>query len=70
MAEDDDDDDEKLFLRPLDAVARGQKAKITISFVMKNSKNNNIIFGFSFQFYVFGFSLSNKQNISQGLCLS
>ena len=25
MAEDDDDYDEKLFLRPLDAVARGQK---------------------------------------------
>ena len=26
---------------------------------MKKSKNNNIILGFSFQFYVFGFSLSN-----------
>ena len=25
MADDDNDDDEKLFLRPLDAVARGQK---------------------------------------------
>ena len=24
--DDDDDDDKKLFLRPLDAVARGQKA--------------------------------------------
>ena len=26
--DDDDDDDEKLFLRPLDAVARGQKPNI------------------------------------------
>ena len=38
-----------------------KNAKITISFFMKNSKNNNIILGFSFQFYVFGFSLSNKR---------
>ena len=30
---------------------------------MKNSNNNNIILGLSFQFYVFGFSLSNEQNI-------
>ena len=47
-----------------------KKAKITISFAMKNSNNNNIILGFTFQFYVFGFSLSNEQNISQGLDLS
>ena len=40
-----------------------KKAKITISFFMKNSKNNTIILGFSFQFYVFGFRLSNEQNI-------
>ena len=39
-----------------------KKAKITISFFMKNSRNSNIILGFSFQFYVFGFSLSNEQN--------
>ena len=31
---------------------------------MKKSKNNNIILGFSFQFYVSAFSLSNEQNIS------
>ena len=37
-----------------------KKAKITISFFMKNSKINNIIWGFSFYFYVFGFSLSNE----------
>ena len=37
-----------------------KKAKITTSFFMKNSKSNNIILGFSFQFYVFGFSLSNE----------
>ena len=30
---------------------------------MKNSKNNNIILGFIFYFYVFGFSLSNEKNI-------
>ena len=30
---------------------------------MKNSENNNIFLGFSFQFYAFGFSLSNEQNI-------
>ena len=29
-----------------------KKAKIIMSFFMKNSKNNNIILGFSFQFYV------------------
>ena len=40
-----------------------KKAKITIKFFMKNSKNNNIILGFSFYFYVFGFSLSNEYNI-------
>ena len=34
-----------------------KKAKITISFFMENSKNNNIILGFSL---FFGFSLSNK----------
>ena len=33
-----------------------KKAKITISFFRRKSKNNNIILGFSFQFYVFGFS--------------
>ena len=32
---------------------------------MKNSKNNNIILGFSFLFYVFGFSLSNGFDIRQ-----
>ena len=31
---------------------------------MKNSQNNNIILGFTVQFYVFGFSLSNEQNKS------
>ena len=31
---------------------------------MKKSKNNNIILGFSFQFYVFGFSLSNGSDSS------
>ena len=36
-----------------------KKAKITMSFFMKNSKNNNIILGFSFSFYVFGFSWRN-----------
>ena len=41
-----------------------KKAKITIIFFMKNFKNKNIILGFSFQFYVFGFSLSNQQNTS------
>ena len=41
-----------------------KKAKITISFFMKNSKNSNIIVGFVFYFYVFGFSLSNEQNIN------
>ena len=40
-----------------------KKAKITISFFKKKSKNNNIILGFSFKFYVFSFSLSNEQNI-------
>ena len=30
---------------------------------MKKFKNNNIILGFSFQFYVFGFSLSNGFDI-------
>ena len=39
-----------------------KKAKITLLFLMKNSNNNNIILGFSFQFYIFGFSLSNEQN--------
>ena len=39
-----------------------KKAKTTILFFMKNSRNNNIILGFRFQFYVFGFSLSNEQN--------
>ena len=29
-----------------------KKAKITISFFMKNSKNNNIILGFSFMYLV------------------
>ena len=33
-----------------------KKAKITIWFFRRKSKNNNIILGFSFQFYVFGFS--------------
>jgi hypothetical protein len=37
-----------------------KKAKITILFFMKNSKNNNIILGFIFYFYVFRFSLSNE----------
>ena len=36
-----------------------KKAKITISLFMKNSRNNNIILGFSIWFYVFGFSWSN-----------
>ena len=31
---------------------------------MKKSKNNNIILGYSFQFYVFGFSRSNGKIIS------
>ena len=39
-----------------------KKAKMTILFFMKNSKNNNSILGFRNQFYVFGFSLSNEQN--------
>ena len=34
-----------------------EKDKILTYFFMKTSKNNNIILGFSFQFYVFGFSL-------------
>ena len=45
MAEDDDDDDEKLFLRPLDAVARGQKLENTIediSHFNQHSISNNI----------------------------
>ena len=33
-------------------------------FFMKNSKNNNIIWGFSFQFYVYGFSLYNEQKMN------
>ena len=37
-----------------------KKAKITILFFMKNTKNTNIILGFIFYFYVFGFSLSNE----------
>ena len=42
-----------------------KKAKIAISFFTKNSKDNNIILGFNFQFYVFGFSLFNKQKMSE-----
>ena len=33
-----------------------KKAKITKLLFMKNSRNNNIILGFSIWFYVFGFS--------------
>ena len=33
---------------------------------MKNSRNNNIIFGFSVWFYVFGFSYSNGLIIIYG----
>jgi len=36
-----------------------KKAKITKSLFMKNSRNNNIILGFSVWFYVFDFSCSN-----------
>ena len=36
-----------------------KKATITISLFMKNSRNNNIIFGFSIWFCVSGFSWSN-----------
>ena len=36
-----------------------KKAKITILFFMKKSRNNNIILGLGFM-YVFGFSLSNE----------
>ena len=45
-----------------------KNAKITISFFMKNYKNNNIILGFGFQFCVFGFSLSNKKNTNPIFC--
>ena len=37
-----------------------KKARLSVSFFMKNSRNNNIILGFSFWFYVFGFSLTNE----------
>ena len=41
-----------------------KKAKITVSFFMKNSKNNNIFGGVYFLFfsfmYIIGFSLSNE----------
>ena len=37
-----------------------KNAKIAILFFMKNSKTNNIILGFIFYFYVFGFSLSSE----------
>ena len=40
-----------------------KKAKKNILFIMKNSNNNNIILGCRLQFYDFGFSLSNKENV-------
>ena len=45
-----------------------KKANLKLSFFKKNSKYNNIILGFSFWFYVFGFSLSNNKQFLPIAC--